>query len=89
MQSFTKDPVAVLDFEWDWSAWLASGETISEASVIATSGLTVNSSTVSGSRVSAWVSGGTAGQSYAVKCQVTTSAGRTDARSITITVSDR
>ncbi|SAL25442.1 phage fiber-tail adaptor protein [Caballeronia telluris] len=89
MQSFTKDPIAVLDFEWDWSAWLASGETIAEASAIATNGLTVNSSTVSGARVSAWISGGTSGQTCAVKCQVRTSAGRTDARSILISVEGR
>jgi hypothetical protein len=89
MQSFSKDPVAVLDFEWDWTAWLAAGETILDASATAASGLTVDSSTISDARVSAWISGGTAGQSYPVKCQVITSAGRTDARSITIAVMDR
>jgi hypothetical protein len=83
MTSFLKDPAAVLDFSWDWSAWLGS-DTISTATVTAESGLTVNSSGVVGGVVTGWLSGGSVGITYMVTCQVVTVGGRTDERSISI-----
>lgn len=98
--SFLKDPSAVLDYRFDWAAltngtgesdWLASGETISTSTVTAASGLTVDSSSIvsSSTAVIAWLSGGTAGQSYTVTNRVVTSGGRTDERTITVKVTDR
>lgn len=94
---FPKDPAAVLDYRFDWkpltnaqdnaiSDWLASTETISSHSVTASTGLTVDSSELASTNtaVIAWLSGGTAGRTYRVTCQIVTSAGRTDERSITI-----
>jgi len=99
-ESFTKDPAAVLDYKFDWAAstnsngnsdWLATGETISSHSVTATTGITVDSSSItdSSTTVTAWLSGGTAGSAYTVTCQIVTTAGRTDERSITISVQNR
>lgn len=89
IKEFTKAPGAVLDYQFDWSAWLADSETITQQTVIAGSGLTVDSSSISNGVVTAWLSGGAVGKDYAVTCQITTSQGRTDARSILIKVRER
>ncbi len=101
-----KDPDAVLDYAFLWQDWLASAETITTKSVTATTGLTVDSSTINlspidmtiggavisqktGSVVTVWLSGGTVDTIYTVSCRITTSAGRTDERSFTLTVKQR
>ena len=87
-RSFVKDPNAVLDYEWDWSAWLGT-DTIASHTVTAATGLTVDSSTATSTAVTAWLSGGSVGASYAVTCHVVTAAGREDDRTVTITVQER
>ena len=86
---FTKDPSAVLDYVFDWTEWLATGETITDHTITADTGITVDSSTESDGKVTVWLSGGTAGINYKVACLVTTSAGRTDERTIWIKVVER
>ena len=86
---YTKDPDAVLDWKFDWYNWLTNGETISTSTFIVTPGLTVNSTSNTGSAATVWLSGGRTGQAYLVTNRITTSAGRTDDRSITIRVKDR
>ena len=87
-RSFVKDPNAVLDYEWDWSAWLGT-DTIASHTVTAATGLTVDSSTATSTAVTAWLSGGSVGASYAVTCHVVTAAGREDDRTVTVTVMER
>ena len=98
VSAFPKDPIAVLDYAFDWKAltngtgksdWLATGETIASHTVTVPTGLTLDSSTATATAVTAWLSGGTAWQSYTVTCRIVTTAGRTDERSITIKVFDR
>ena len=100
MPTYTKDPDAVLDYKFDWKCdsngrgitdWLDTTETISSAVFTASTGLTVDSSSVTDTNTSAtvWLSGGTAGTSYTVACKIVTSAGRTDERTITISVIER
>lgn len=99
-----KDPQAVLEYRWDWKAltngngssdWLASGETISSYTVTvvdaAPSGVTKDSDALASSNtaVVAWFSGGTDKTDYRVTCQIVTSAGRTDERTIIIPVRSR
>lgn len=84
-----KDPSAVLDWAFDWSAWLDDDETITSHTVTAESGITKNSDSATEGVVTVWLSGGTDDADYTVTCRVTTSAGRTDERSITIQVRDR
>lgn len=86
---WTKDPEAVLDYSWDWQHWLEAGETITAASVTVPAGLTKDSESNNTTSVTVWLSGGTAGESYAVTCEIETTEGRTDQRSITILVRDR
>ena len=90
---FVKDPDAVLDYVFDWrdasTPWLATSETIVDHIITADTGITVGSSTEDAGKVTVWLSGGTAGINYKVACLITTSAGRTDERTIWITVRER
>lgn len=87
-RNFTKDPDAVLDYEFDWSAWLGT-DTIATHTVTAAAGLTVDSTEATTTTVTARLSGGTDGASYAVTCHIVTAAGREDDRTATITVQER
>jgi hypothetical protein len=89
LQNPLKDPSAVLDYVFDWNEWLATGETITDHTITADTGITVGSSTESDGKVTVWLSGGTAGINYKVACLITTTAGRTDERTIWIKVTDR
>ena len=97
LQNPLKDPSAVLDYVFDWTEWLATGETIAVDSetgeklitITADTGITVDSSTESDGKVTVWLSGGTAGINYKVACLITTTAGRTDERTLWIRVVDR
>ena len=86
--AFFKVPQAVLDYKFDWSAWLAEGETISSRVVAADTGITVDSSSITDSNTSVtiWLSGGTENTDYHVTCRIATSANRTDERRIRIKV---
>lgn len=97
-----KDPNAILDYTFDWKAatngtegaqgdWLAAGETISTRTITAGAGITVDSSSLTDANtsVTVWLSGGTADTDYTVACKITTSAARTDERTITVRVRQR
>ncbi len=72
-----KDPDDIDFFSWDFTDELASGETISsKAFPDFPAGLTLNTSIIDGSKVTATIQGGTAGESYSVTCRITTSTGR-------------
>jgi hypothetical protein len=87
-----KAPAAVLDYQVDWSAWLAQGETISSAVVAGDAGITVNPSgkatTFVNGVVTFWLGGGTSGITYNVTVTVTTNS-RTDSRTIQVPVGPR
>ena len=89
LQNPLKDPSAVLDYVFDWTEWLATGETIADHTITADTGITVDSSAEDAGKVTVWLSGGTAGINYKVACLITTSAGRTDERTIWIKVVER
>ncbi len=102
MEDFEKAVAAELDWYFDWRAltngsglsnWLADGETITAFTVTATAGITIDSkpaALVNGATaVSVWLAGGTAGRNYIVTCRITTSAGRTDERSLRVRVRPR
>lgn len=87
--SFTKDPDATLDYGCDWSEWLDAGETITASSWAVPLGLTLESADHTGTLAVAWLSGGATGNVYRVTNRVTTSAGRTDERTLLIYVEER
>jgi len=100
---FVKDPDAVLDYKFDWKArtnnngardktdWLDTTETISSHTIDADTGITVNSSVAADTNTSivVWLAGGEAGTTYKVRCEIVTSAGRTDERTARIKVVER
>jgi hypothetical protein len=98
------DAVLDYKFDWQaltngtgTSDWLASGETIAAAShtitvtPVTASPLTVDSSsqTDANTSVTVWLSGGLAGTDYKVACEITTSASRTDERTMKIKCRER
>ena len=87
--TYTKDADANLDFTFDWSDWLATGETISTFTITEDTGITSGTESQSGGIVTYWLSGGTVGTNYKVACKIVTSAGRTDERSVTVKVVNR
>ena len=89
LQNPLKDPSAVLDYVFDWTEWLATGETIANYTITADTGITVDSDSESDGVVTVWLSGGTAGENYKVACLITTTEGRADERTIWIKVVDR
>ena len=88
----SKDPNAKKDYMIDWSDWLAVGETISTSTwtcspstIIASS---PTSSIVNGTAAKVWLESGTAGIVYTLTNRITTSANRTDDRSVQVRVEE-
>lgn len=83
----TKDPDAVLDYAFDMSLWLETGETILTGEVVVEEGDVVIDSVIVGPvSVVAWLSGGTLGTTAELRCRVETTEGRIDDRSMTILI---
>jgi hypothetical protein len=70
--SFLKDPNAILDYKFDWSNWLGTGEIIASHTMTVDTGITNVSSSNDDDSVTIWLSGGTAGGRYNVTCRITT-----------------
>lgn len=83
-----KDPEADKDYHADWTAWLA-GDTISTVTWTVPSGLTEGVSSNTNTVASVWLSGGSKGQAYEVKCRITTAGGRTDERTVILPVAQQ
>jgi len=89
-ESYKKDPDAVLDYAFDWNTYyLQGGETIASHTITVDAGITKDSDSESSGVVIVWLSGGTHGEDYIVACEIVTSEGRTDERSINIRCRDR
>lgn len=86
---YIKDPDANLDYPFDWSDWLPSGDTISSVTWVVSSGLIQGTTSNTATSATIWLSGGTSGNAYSVTCRITTSQGRIEDRTITIRVSQR
>ena len=68
-----KSPADVADYFIDWSNFLSATELISAVTVTADAGLTVGATDFTGQVARVRLSGGTAGNSYAVTCLINTS----------------
>lgn len=86
-----KDPDATLDYGWDFTDVLDSGDTIQ--SVVFTpdsiSGLSVVRQSINGSIAYVWLTGGNVGTTGSVVCEYTTAQGRTDDRTLYFKISER
>ena len=89
--TFNKDPDELLDYEWDFSLQLAEdgSDTITGTPTITVpTGITLENQSNTTTTITAWLSGGTAGQRYEVECDMSTVGGRTYSRTILILVRD-
>jgi hypothetical protein len=89
--AFQKDPSAVLDYEFDWSAWLEEGEEIASSEITLTPAgeLVLDRTVPLSSSVIAWLSAGVLGRTYRVACHIVTNDAREDDRSLFVSVSER
>jgi hypothetical protein len=72
-----KDPDDIDDFTWDWSARLATGETISTwAAAVVTGTVVVDSTSSTDTTGPARISGGADGEAATVRGRIVTSTGR-------------
>ena len=87
----TKDPDAILDYTFDWSAWLGTDAITQSIWLISGGDNSLAQSTASNTETGAtiWLSGGSANRDYTLTNRITTVGGRTDDRSATIQVRDR
>ncbi len=86
-----KDPDARVDYEFDFSKWLAAGESIINAVFTVPAGITSASESSTATSATIFLSGGTAGSDYVVTCRITTDStpNRITDRSIVVPVRER
>lgn len=97
VKTFDKDPEEFLDYGFDLTGWLSSGEQVSaveatQAPMVGGVGLLVFNGTINtGTEVAVWVSGGTLGDRVDVSLKATTNnvPPRVFKRSLTIFVKKR
>jgi len=75
IKSFLKQPADNLDYDFDFSEWLATGDTIVSSVVVAEVGITLGTKIETTTNVKQFVRGGVSGQDYKVSCTITTANG--------------
>ena len=86
---FTHGVGSNLDYGFNWSAWLAVGETITQSTWTVTTGIVLTNQLISGSTTSTFASGGEASKIYQLYNTITTSADRIDSRTLTLSCKKR
>jgi hypothetical protein len=87
--SIPKDPSEALDYPFNFSEDMtATADTIISAAFVVT-GATLDSQLNTTTTATAWVSGGAAGTTAQISCEVTTAAGRVIARSVFLKIKER
>ena len=84
-----KDPDAELQYKFNWSDWLVTGDTIDSSVITVSTGITNDGDSIvdTDTAVAVQISGGTAGTNYTLACRITTTpGGQVDERTINITV---
>ncbi len=86
-----KDPNSTLDYSVDWSTWLKAvdpDDTITSSTWLVT-GATVDSDTHDDTTATVWLSGGTVRVWITATNRITTAGGRTDDRTLRISVTEK
>jgi len=90
MTTYIKDPQEVLDYGFDWSDWLETGDTVDTSDwTIKPSGLTEVSDSKTDTTTMIWVSGGTVGSKHKVTNRVLTADNRTVERSFYVKIQSK
>ena len=87
--TFTKDPDSVKDYQINWESWLNGQDTLSTSNWTVPSGITEDSSTVSTTAATIWLSGGVVGNNYELVNRVVTVGGRTQDQTLIIKCEER
>ena len=87
--TFVKDTSAALDYTVDWRKWLYESDSIESVQWTVPDGLIQENTSNDSTKCTIWLSGGTAGSDYRVRCRITTALGRVDARSFLVRVVER
>lgn len=89
--SYTKVPVARLDYTWEWGPWLADvSDTIDSVTVTVPEGLTaVGVPVVDGGDVTQRVEGGVLDDAYRMVCRIQTVGGLIDEEPIYLVIRDK
>ncbi|MFA6213553.1 MAG: hypothetical protein WC714_29215 [Candidatus Obscuribacterales bacterium] len=80
MTTYNKDPSAIKDYGFDWSAWMSSGD-VTSSSVFSAGTLAVTSSSISSYYTTCFIGSGTAGDIHKVTNRIVTAQGRTEEQS--------
>ena len=76
LATFTKQPVEELDYDFDYSAFLSTTDTVVSAVItvepVEEGGITVSGTVVEPTYVKAWLAGGKVGTTYKITCTATT-----------------
>ena len=90
MAVYKKDPNAILDYTFDWTAYLTPiADTIASATFVFDTGLTKVCQSNTTLTATAYMSGGTVGEKLNLTCRIVTAGGRTDDRSVTLLIVER
>ena len=89
VQRRRKDPDSKLEYGFDWSSWLASGETVSTSVWTVPAGITASAESTGTDSTKLTLAGGTAGTNYTVANKVTTTTGQIVERSFVLMVEER
>lgn len=90
MAKFKKDPNSTVDYTFDWTAYLTPiNDVISTVTWVLGTGLTKVSQSNTTMTATAFISGGTVGDTLTITCRITTAGGRVDDRSATLTIVER
>lgn len=86
-----KDPDEELDYQFDWSARLETGETISASTFASTGSSTIvlDRNTIAGGLTTFWAKGGVAGEVVQITNRITTSVGRKYDKTATLRIQSR
>lgn len=75
--TFTKQPIDRLDYDFDYSKFLANTDVVETAEfIVEPEGLYIDAEIVEPTFTKVWVHGGVAGTVYKISCTVTTAHGR-------------
>jgi exosome complex RNA-binding protein Csl4 len=90
MDTFTKRSTETLDYDFDFSDFVPSGDVIASNVITADDGLTLTTKQdfYSLGIVKQYIGGGVNGKKYRVTCRVTTNAGRVKELSLMIKIKD-
>ena len=90
MTTYKKDPAATLDYTFDWTAYLAPlGDTISSVTWVLGDTLTKVSQSNTTTAATAFIAGGTLGNTATLTCRIVTVGGRTDDRTVNLKIVNR